>query len=82
MTDRATEHLVLYSEKMYDILKDIDVILKNSEVRSGVCMCGESMIGHKATNDHTPIDMGEYYSTTVLHKINHLENELDRLEGL
>lgn len=82
MTDRATEHLVLYSEKMYDILKDINGILKNSEVRSGVCMCGESMSGHKATEDHTPLDMGEYYSGVVLYNIYHLENELDRLEGL
>ena len=82
MTDRSTERLALFSEKMYDILKDVNGVLKNSEVRSGVCMCGESMSGHKATENHTPLDMGKYHSGIVLYNINQLENELDRLEGL
>ena len=59
-----------HTHDLLELLEQAVSIMKNCEVSSGICMCGDSMDGHQGQfeSGHVPVDSGEYYKDCFLQK--------------
>ena len=69
-TCEANARLIAASPDLLELLEQAVSIMKNCEVSSGICMCGDSMDGHQGQfeSGHVPVDSGEYYKDCFLQK--------------
>ncbi len=66
----ANAILIAAAPDLLELLEQAVSIMKNCEVSSGICMCGDSMDGHQGQfeSGHVPVDSGEYYKDCFLQK--------------
>ena len=69
-TCEANARLIAASPDLLELLEQAVSIMKNCEVSSGICMCGDSMDWHQGQfeSGHVPVDSGEYYKDCFLQK--------------
>lgn len=55
-------------ERLTDSLERMIACVERADVRAGWCCCGDSMENHGNPMDcgHSPVDMGEYYTSSAL----------------
>lgn len=66
------------AKELFNTVLSLKAILENSDVSTGVCMCGEGMSGHADLFDcgHSAVDSGAYYAVSALKAANKLVSDI------
>lgn len=66
------------AKELFNTVLNLKAIIENSDVSTGVCMCGEGMSGHADPFDcgHSAVDSGAYYAVSALKAANKLVSDI------
>lgn len=73
--DRA---VLVNAKELFNTVLNLKAIIENSDVSTGVCMCGDGMSFHADAIDcgHQAVDSGAYYASAALAEANKLVSEI------
>lgn len=75
---KADMAVLANAKELFNTVLNLKAIIENSDVSTGVCMCGEGVSGHADPFDcgHSAVDSGAYYAVSALKAANKLVSDI------